>query len=174
MGWVGAVRRWDGRALVDAVGRGVGLRMFAVPALYASVELGTGNFRFDWCEVGYVVLCLCRGIAVFREVCWRRVRVGGIVVVCCWDAGVRAHGRFGRIYAWVLKVCGSSSLSLDGRGLEVSGAIVDKLRERRERRGCRRLGGACWGGSRWGLGLGDCCCCCCHMMGWVQACTLLG
>ena len=40
-----------GRRLMR-LGGGVGWCVFAVPALNTSVELGTGNFRFDGCELG--------------------------------------------------------------------------------------------------------------------------
>ena len=38
--------------MVASVERGVGLRVIAVPALYTSVELGTGDFRFSGGEMG--------------------------------------------------------------------------------------------------------------------------
>ena len=70
---------------------GTSLHVFAVPVLYTGVELGAGDFRF-----GGVVLCLRRGIAVFRGVFWMGVRASGTLVGWCWNAGLRVSGRCGR------------------------------------------------------------------------------
>ena len=54
LGWVGLIRfavEVGGRRL-RRLGGGFGLRVFAVPALDVSVELGTGGFCFGGCELG--------------------------------------------------------------------------------------------------------------------------
>ena len=52
LGWCGSPLRWAGVGGCARLGGGVGLCVFAVQALYASVELATSDFRFGGCEVG--------------------------------------------------------------------------------------------------------------------------